>query len=393
MKLHSFHPARLSAALATLLLLTLATPLQAQNVGIETEAREAFIIDATTGAVLLSKDADKPMPPSSMSKIMTAHMVFEEIKKGKLKLDDELPVSENAWRRGGAASGGSTMFLPLGGRAKVEDLIRGIVIQSGNDACIVVAEAIGGTEEKFADMMTKRARELGLKVSVFKNSTGLPDPEHMMTARELALLAKDTIDNLPEFYHYYKELNFTYNNVKQGNRNPLLYKNNGVDGLKTGHTEIAGYGLTASAKRGDRRIILVVNGLKSMAHRARESERLLEWAFREFENVALFRKNDKIEDIDVWLGEQLKVPVVADRDIVLTLPRAAKRDFKMTISYVGPAPAPIKQGTPLATLSVTGSGLDKPIEIPLVAANDVQRLGPMGRIAAALSHLAFGPKK
>lgn len=380
----------LNAVSAALLLCGVSSLAVAQNIGIETEAREAFLMDATTGYVMLAKDADKPMPPSSMSKIMTAHMVFEKLRKGEWKMEDELPVSENAWRRGGAASGGSTMFLPLGGKATVADLLRGIVIQSGNDACIVVAEAMAGTEEKFADLMTREARAMGLKVSTFKNSTGLPDPDHMMTARELAILAKHTIETYPEYYPLYKELTFTYNNTRQGNRNPLLYKNNGTDGLKTGHTEVAGYGLTASTKRGDRRLILVVNGLRSMNHRARESERLMEWGFREFDNVALFRKGERVEDVEVWLGESNRVQAVAEKDLVLTLPRAGRRDLKAAVVYNGPIAAPVRKGTPIATLTVTGASLSQPIEVPLVAAEDVARLGVMGRVAARVTQLVFG---
>lgn len=389
---HIVHLSLRNLAAALIISLFCSFPVSAQSIGVETEAREAFMVDATTGYVMLAKDADKLMPPSSMSKMMTAHMVFEKLRKGELRMEDELPVSENAWRKGGSASGGSTMFLPLGGRATVKELIQGIVVQSGNDACIVIAEAIGGSEEKFAEMMTKEARAIGLQRSTFKNATGLPDPEHMVTARELAMLAKHTIETYPEYYPFYSELNFTYNNVRQGNRNPLLYKNIGADGLKTGHTEAAGYGLTASVKRGDRRLILVVNGLKSMNQRAKESERLIEWGFREFDNVALFKKNDKVEDVEVWLGEQLRVPVIAEKDIAVTLPRSGRRDLKAAIVYDGPVAAPIKKGTPLATLTITGQSLSQPIEVPLVAAQDVERLGPLGRIAAATSHLLFGRK-
>ncbi|MCW5750841.1 MAG: D-alanyl-D-alanine carboxypeptidase [Alphaproteobacteria bacterium] len=382
------------AALFTIGLVALASlPARAQNFGIETEAREAILVDATTGTVLLAKDADKPMPPSSMSKIMTVFMVFEKLRRGELKLTDEFTVSENAWRRGGAASGGSTMFLPVNSRAKLEDLLRGIIVQSGNDACIVIAEGLAGSEERFAEQMTARARELGLRTSVFKNSTGLPDPEHMMTARELAVLAKIMIETFPEYYRYYSETSFTYNNTRQGNRNPLLYKNMGADGLKTGHTEAAGYGLTASAKRGDRRLILVVNGLKSMNQRSREAERLMEWGFREYENVALFKQGQKVDDVDVWMGQVPKVAVVAERDIVFTLPQGSRRDTKVVLTYDGPVPAPIRQGTPIARLTVTGSGIGEPVEIPLVAGTDVDRLGPFGRIAAAVTHLIFGALK
>lgn len=380
---HSF-----GAILGVGAMLLLFSSAQAQTIGIETDARQAFMIDAQTGYVLLSKDADTLMPPSSMSKMMTVDMVFEKLKRGELKLDDQFSVSERAWRQGG-----SKMFVHVGDRVKVEDLLRGIMIQSGNDACIVVAEGLAGTEERFAEQMTARAREIGLTKSVFRNATGWPDPQHLTTARELAMLAKYTITTYPEYYHYYHELNFTYAGIKQENRNPLLFKNLGADGIKTGHTDAAGFGLTGSAVRGDRRLILVVNGLTSMAHRARESERLIEWGFREFENLTLFRQGERVEDVEVWLGEQLKVPVVSERDLVVTLPRSAKRDLKVSIVYEGPAPAPVQKGVQLATLRITGSGIPQPIEMPLVAGADVERLGPFGRVAATVSQMIWGSGK
>jgi D-alanyl-D-alanine carboxypeptidase (penicillin-binding protein 5/6) len=350
----------------------------------ETTARQAFVVDAKTGAVLLEKNADQPMPPSSMSKIMTVIMVFERLKAGTLNLTDEFPVSERAWRMGG-----SKMFVAVGSRVKLEDLLRGIIVQSGNDACVVVAEALAGNEEAFAEAMNKRARELGLTKSVFKNSSGWPHPEHVMTARELAVLSKYMVDNFADYYHYYSELNFTYNGIRQGNRNPLLYKNFGADGLKTGHTEEAGYGLTATVKRGDRRIILVLNGLASMRIRASEAEGLVEWAFREFENYPLFKTGEAVQSAAVWLGNAPTVPLSSAQDIVVTLPRKIRKDMKVTAVYQEPIPAPVAKGTEVGKLVVTAPGIPTR-ELPLVAGDSVERLGAMRRIPAAVSYLIWG---
>src|SRR5438045_3501349 len=293
--------------------------------GMETQAKHAFVIEVETGAVLLDKAADERMPPASMSKIMTAYIVFDMLKQGRAKLDDELPVSEKAWRLQG-----SKMFVPIGGRIQLEDLLKGMIIQSGNDACLVLAEGLAGSEEAFVELMNQKAKEIGLKDSHFANVDGLPSPDHWMTARDLATLSIRTIQNFPEYYHYYSEMRYEFNNIKQGNRNPLLYKGVGADGLKTGHTEEAGYSLTASVKREDRRIILVLGGLPTMKARAQESERLIEWAFREFNNYKLFAAGDKVEDAEVWLGSDPKVPLTVGKDLVVTLPRRARKDMKVT---------------------------------------------------------------
>ena len=375
----------LGAALAAVLMVMQ----PAYGASLETVAREAFLMDATTGAVLFEKNADHPMPPASMSKLMTVHMLFERLKEGTLSLEDTFSVSERAWREGGAKSGGSTMFLSPGERVTVEDLIRGIVVQSGNDASIVVAEGLASSEEAFAQDMTARAHKMGLVHSTFRNATGLPDPEHMTTARELALLALETIQEFPEYYHYYAEKQFTYNGIRQGNRNPLLYRDTGVDGLKTGHTEAAGYGLTASAKRGDRRLVLVVNGLPSMKVRSHESERLLEWGFREFGNYKLFAAGDTVADADVWLGRELSVPLHIEKELVITLPRKARGEMKVAATFESPLPAPIAKGEQVAKLVVTAPDMD-PVEVPLLAGADVERLGVFGRFGAALKYLLWG---
>ena len=376
---------RLALIAGIVFLVAAATPAAA----IETIAREALLLDMATEAVLFEKDSESLMPPASMSKMMTAHMVFERLRDGRLSLDDTFPVSRNAWRKGGAKSGSSTMFLEPGKRVKVEDLLRGIIVQSGGDACIVVAEGLSSSEEAFAAEMTLRGRELGLLDTTFTNATGWPDPDHLTTARDLARLAKLTIQEFPEFYRLYSEKSFTYNGIRQGNRNPLLYKNMGADGLKTGHTKAAGYGLTATAVRGDRRLILVVNGLPSVKARSREAERLMEWGFREFNNYALFQGGEVVAEAEVWLGQEAMVPLVVDKALLITLPRKARRQMKVAVTYDGPIPAPIAKGDKMAKLVVTALNID-PIEIPLHAGADVLRLGFLGRFAAALKYIILG---
>jgi D-alanyl-D-alanine carboxypeptidase (penicillin-binding protein 5/6) len=361
----------------------------APALALDTIAKHAFLVDATTGAVLLNKAGDEPMPPASMSKIMTSYLVFKRLKEGTLKLDDELPVSEYAWRAGGAASGGSTMFLKLGDRVKVADLLRGIIIQSGNDACIVLAEGLAGSEAAFAEEMTRVGKQIGLKNSVFRNSSGLPDAGEYMTARDLATLAKRVIEDFPEYYPMFAERQFVHNGIRQGNRNPLLYKSIGADGLKTGHTQASGYGLTASAVQGDRRLILVVNGLPSMQARSDESERLLSYGFREFDNYALFKPGEPVATAGVWMGTEDAVPLIAPQGAVVTLPRKARPDMKVTVAFDNPIAAPIVKGQQLGTLSVTAPGVDA-IEIPLVADATVERLGLIGRVMAAIGHMVRG---
>jgi serine-type D-Ala-D-Ala carboxypeptidase (penicillin-binding protein 5/6) len=351
---------------------------------LDTGAKQAFVMDFDTEAVLLEKNADERMPPSSMSKLMTMYMVFDMLKQGRLKLDGELPVSERAWRMGG-----SKMFVHVGNMVPVEALIRGVVVQSGNDACVVFAEAISGSEQQFAEAMNEKAREIGLTSSTFRNSTGWPDPEHRTTCRDLARLAKRIIADFPEYYGYYNERSFRWNDITQENRNPTLARVPGADGLKTGHTEEAGYGLTASAKRGERRLILVFNGLPSMRARAEESERLLEWGFREFENVSLFRAGEVVEDVPVHLGDRRTVPLVGARDVVVTLPRQWRRNLQARLRYDAPVAAPVAKGRELGRLEVSGQGVP-PMSLPLLAGADVNRLGLVPRIPAALTHLISG---
>ena len=375
----------LRTALLTLAVAGLAALLGAPPVwAVETTAREAYLIDATTGRVLLEKDADVSMPPASMSKIMTTYLVFERLQDGRLSLDDELLVSEKAWRKGG-----SKMYVEVGKMARVEDLLRGVIVQSGNDACIVLAEGLSGTEEAFAEEMTRKGREIGLTGSSFANSTGWPDPNQRMTARDLATLAQRIIADFPDYYHYYAETEFTYAEIRQWNRNPLLYRSLGADGLKTGHTEEAGYGLTASAVQGDRRLILVLNGLESRKARAEESARLIGWAFREYGNYALFKPGETVEEAPVWLGAAPFVPLVAGAGVTVTLSRKARRDMQVKVVYEGPIPAPIAPGQELARLVISAPGEDT-VEVPLQAGAAVERLGVFGRARAALEYLVFG---
>ncbi len=362
---------------------TPSTPAQTPVGPLDTAARYAVIVDYNTGATLLDKDADVPMPPSSMTKLMTAYIIYGMLKAGRLSLTQELPVSERAWRMGG-----SKMFVQLGNQVRVEDLIRGMIVQSGNDACIVLAEGTAGSEEKFVELMNARAKELGLTQSTFRNTTGWPDPEHRMSVRDIATLARRIIQDFPEYYKYDSEKSFKYNNIDQENRNPLVQKGL-ADGLKTGHTEEGGYGLVASSLRNGRRVIVVINGLGTMHQRAEESERLLEWAFREFEDVTLFTAGDTVEQAPVWLGADPTVPLVGGRDLAVTMPRNWRSKARVTLEYESPVRAPVVRGSTLGKLNVSGEGVPD-MSVPLLAGADVPRLGLPGRALAVLSHYVTG---
>jgi serine-type D-Ala-D-Ala carboxypeptidase (penicillin-binding protein 5/6) len=363
-----------------------APPSPAPGENFDTAARFALITEADTNTVLFSKNADARMEPASMGKLMTAYVVFSMLKEGRITLGDELPVSENAWKMGG-----SKMFVGIGGRVKIDDLVRGMVVQSGNDACVVLAEGLAGSEEAFVDLMNQKAQEIGIKHSHFANVTGLPDPNEWMTAQDLTTLGMHIINDFPEYYHYFSEKDFNFNNINQGNRNPLLYKNIGADGLKTGHTDESGYSLIGSVVRGDRRVIVVISGLASMKDRAAESERLVEWAFREFTNYKLFSAGDKIDDADVWLGRDSRVGLTVTKDLSVTLPRRSRHDMKVTVSYGSPIPAPIKQGDEIGKLTVTAPGTDT-VERPLYAAAAVPAIGTIGRMATLAGYLIWGTR-
>ncbi|MBY0337725.1 MAG: D-alanyl-D-alanine carboxypeptidase, partial [Acetobacteraceae bacterium] len=354
------------------------TPANSPLGPVDTQARHCVMVDFETGATLLDKGAEDRIPPASMSKLMTMYVVFDLLKRGRLRLDQTLPISETAWRMGG-----SKMFLELNSSVSVENLTRGVIIQSGNDACIALAEGIAGSERQFVEMMNQTAREIGLTNSTFRNTTGWPDPEHRMTARDLATLARRIITDHPEHYRFYAERSFRWNNITQENRNPLLGRVNGADGLKTGHTEEAGFGLTASVRRGERRVILVVAGLPSMRARAEESERLVEWGFREFDNVVLFRAADTIDEVPVYLGDRRTVPLVGGRDVVATLPRGWRQGLQARVRFDAPVPAPVVKGQELGRLEVSGRGVPQ-MSLPLYAGADVDRLGLVSRIPAVL---------
>ena len=350
---------------------------------VDTVAKWAYIEDYTTGATLLEKQSDDEMPPSSMTKLMTMYLVYDRLKQGRLRLEDELPVTERAWRMGG-----SKMFVQIGSTVKVEDLIRGVIVQSGNDACIVLAEALAGSEEQFAEMMNQKAKEIGLTRSHFRNSTGWPDPEQRMSARDIATLARRIIRDFPEYYHYDSEKSFKFNGIDQPNRNPMVQKGTG-DGLKTGHTEAGGYGLVASAIRNGRRVILVLNGMSTMRERAEESERLMDWSYANFENVTLFTAGVVIEQVPVWLGASPTVPLVSGRDLVVTMPRTWRKNASIKVSYQTPVNAPVSKGDALGKLVMSGQGVP-PMDVTLLAGADVPRLGLPGRAMAVVSRWVTG---
>lgn len=315
---------------------------------------------------------------------MTIYMVFERLKDGRLSLDDTIPVSEKAWRKKG-----SKMWVRVNTRVRVEDLIRGIIVQSGNDASIVIAEGISGSEAAFAAEATQKGKQIGLENTTYLNSSGWPAEGHLTTARDLAKLTTATIRDFPGYYHYYKEKTFTYNGIRQGNRNPALYRSIGADGLKTGYTKAAGYGLAMSAVRNDRRLVLVLNGLPSANSRAIESERLIDWGFREFHNYKLFKAGDVVTDAKVWMGEAQSVPLVIEKDLTLTIARKSRRGMKVKVAFENPVPAPVKQGARLATLKVQIP--DQPLmELPLIAGRDVNRMSTFSRLGAALQFILWG---
>ncbi len=359
-----------------ILLLALGSwPVHAQI--IDTKAPYAVLIDAATGTILFDKNADEQMPPASLSKLMTIELVFQALVEGRLKQEDEFFVSENAWRKGGANSGGSTMFAILDSQIKLIDLIRGVIIQSGNDACIIIAEGISGSEEAFAREMNRRASELQLTNSYFTNSTGLPDPNHLMTARDLGFLARHIIQTYPDLYKIYSEREFTWNNILQHNRNPLLRSVTGADGLKTGYTKESGYGLVGSVVRADLRLIVVVAGLKTRREREEEARKLLEWGFRSFEQITLFDADEEVGTARVYGGDKWAVKLVGDGAVQILLPRDARGKLRADVKYLGPLIPPVEEGDRIASLLVTTeSGIS--LSVPLYAGEDVA-VGPLQR--------------
>jgi D-alanyl-D-alanine carboxypeptidase (penicillin-binding protein 5/6) len=348
----------------------------AQDAAFETKAEEAILVDAKSGIVFYEKNADQLIPPASMSKLMTMTLVFEALKAGTLSLDQEILVSEDAWRRGGSASGGSTMYAELNSRIKLSDLMHGSMIQSANDACIAIAEAMAGSEPAFAERMTERGRELGLKNAVFKNSTGLPDPEHLMSVRDLTILARHIILDFPEYYKIYSEPDFTWNNIKQQNRNPLLKDYPGADGMKTGYTKESGYGMVGSAVRDGRRLVMVIAGLKSINERKEEAQKLLDWGFRQFKPIDVYAAGETVSKARVWGGTTRWVNLVTRQDVRLALSALEQDKIEVKLNYVGPLMAPVKAGQQIGTVRFLMDG--KTIyETPVETATSVDAVDSM----------------
>ena len=338
-----------------------------------------------TGYILLEKNADELMFPSSMTKLVTALVVFEKLKAGHIQLETTFTVSERAWRMGG-----SKMFVPLNGMVKVEDLLKGIIIQSGNDACIVMAEGISATEEKFAEEMTRKAHEAGALDTTFKNASGWPDPAHLTTARDMAILAHHLIATYPEYYGLFAVKEYMYNNIRQWNRNPLLYKNGGCDGIKTGYTAAGGYGMVASQVQNGRRLILVVNGLPSEKARAVETLKIMTWGMQTFNNYPLFKAGEGVDIAPVWLGEKNTVTATVAEDVILTLPRMARKNLAVAIHYETPLHAPVKKNDVIGRLVITFPTQEMPLEIPLVAGEGVGKGSFLKRIRDSFCYLVWG---
>lgn len=350
----------------------------------DTRASAAYVLDYNSGTVLMTKDADQPLPPASMSKLMTLYMAFEAVENGILDLDQELPVSAAA-----QAYGGSTMFLKAGERVRVEDLIRGIIVLSGNDACVVIAEALAGTESKFARQMTMRAQQLGMTNSTFTNSNGWPKAGHRMSMRDLGLIASKLIKDYPQYYPMFAEKEFLFDPAESANRlnrNPLLGLGIGADGLKTGHTQEAGYGLVGSAKQGDRRIIFVLSGMESAQARAREAEAVANWAFRRFAQTELGTAGMQIAQAEVAIGAENTVGMELGEDISMLLPVTPIEPLKTEVIYNGPLKAPIAKGDQIGELIISPEGLPEK-RVPLVADRAIARHGFVGRVVAAAQHL------
>ena len=355
---------------------------------IDTSAEFAYVTDFTSGKVLMEKEPDSPMKPASMAKIMTVYVAFQRIADGSLSLDDTFLISEKAWRKGG-----SKTFVEVGKQVSVRDLLLGVVVQSGNDAAIAIAEGISGTEDGFAEEMNYVARQLGMSNTVFRNATGWPDPEQITTARDLNILATALVrdfppQEFPELYPMFAEKNFTYNGIKQGNRNPLVYGTEGADGLKTGHTEESGYGLVGSASRDGQRVVMVLNGMTSMKQRSSESRRLMDLMFREFRQYRFFDAGQTVDRAAVWLGNERRVDLVLQQPLHLVLSRTDRRRMKMSVQWNDPVPAPVKAGQKIGTLTLEFP--NRTMSYDLTAAKDVAELGMFDRIGEALKFLIFG---
>jgi D-alanyl-D-alanine carboxypeptidase (penicillin-binding protein 5/6) len=380
---------------AALLVVAVAAAYAASNMTVrkdetfQTSVPAALLLDSDSDSVLYEKNGDQLVAPASLAKLMTLEFVFNEIKQGHIKLDDEFPISENAWRKGGAPSHGSTMFAAIHSKVKLDDLIHGIIVDSANDACIAVAEALAGNEPEFGAMLTKRARQIGLEKSTFTNATGYSDPDLRVTAREMAALARHIMKTYPEFYPYFAEREFTWNNIRQQNRNPLLAMGIGADGLKTGETAEAGFNLVGSAVQDGFRLIVVITGAKSDKERAEEARKMLEWGFHGFEARVLFAEGQTIGEAKVFGGNTRYVPLVAPGTIRLMMPRNGSERLLARIVYTGPVPAPINKGQSIGKLKVW-RGDKLALEVPLQAAEDVGKGTMSQRAVDGATELMIG---
>ncbi|MGA3310048.1 MAG: D-alanyl-D-alanine carboxypeptidase family protein [Xanthobacteraceae bacterium] len=355
----------------------------------QTSASAALLLDPDSDSVLFEKNGDQPVAPASLAKLMTLEFVFNEIKQGHIKLDDEFTISENAWRKGGAPSHGSTMFAAIHSQVKLDDLIHGIIVDSANDACIAIAEALAGNEPEFGAMLTKRAREIGLEKSIFTNATGYSDPNLRVTVREMAALARHIMQAYPDFYPYFAEREFAWNNIRQQNRNPLLAMGIGADGLKTGETAEAGFNLVGSAVQDNLRLIVVVTGAKSEKERAEEARKMLDWGFHGFEARVLFAEGQTIGQAKVFGGDTSYVPLVGPGTIRVMMPRNASERLLARIVYTGPVPAPVSKGQSIGKLKVW-RGESLALEVPLKAAEDVGTGSMSRRAMDAATELMIG---
>ena len=357
----------------------------------QTTASHALLVDYDTGEALFCKQCDQPMPPSSMSKLMTVELVFQRLKDGRLKPTDTFHVSEAAWRQG-QKTNESKMWVAVNSDVSVDDLLKGIIVQSGGDACLVVAEALAGSEPAFAELLNERAKELGLTNSHFVNSSGLPDPDHYMSAEDLAKLAAHVIRTYPEYYHYFALPEFTWSNIRQPNRNTLIGPATGVDGLKTGHTAAAGYGITASAIRDGRRLILVVNGLKSERERFEEGRRLFDIGYREFKSYQLLAAGEAVGEAELFGATKQRVALTVKEPVRMLMPISGRRDMKVTLSYNGPIKAPVAAGQEIGSLRVAVPGKPEKV-VPVVAAEAVSASGFFDNMMRGIVALLFGPEE
>ena len=377
----------LLAAASVLLPFAMADRAHAQE-KIQSVAEYVYITDFDSGRILMNKNGEAPMKPASMAKIMTSYIAFERIADGSLSLDDTFIVSERAWKKGG-----SRMFLDPGSSVTIRELLNGVIVQSGNDAAIVLAEGLSGSEEAFSDEMNDKARELGMFNTVFRNSTGWPDPDLTTTAKDLNILSTALIKNFPadkypELYPIFKVKNYTYNDIKQGNRNPLIYSDESADGLKTGHTEESGYGLVGSSMRGSQRVVMVLNGMKSKKERSQESRRLMDFMFREFKKFEFYDSEQIVDEANIWLGNKPTVKLLAGVDIHKVMSRKERRDLEVSLNWSDPIPAPITKGQQIGTITLRYAG--KQEDYPLVAAESIAELGFFDRITEAVKYLIFG---